>query len=304
LKVVVFGCQQIAVDFIGYINSLEDVDIPLVVTYELPLDKTYGYKSVLEESRALNVNVMNPPRITEKLIDMIKEIKPDIIFSIYYRKIFPKNLITIPRLGCVNVHPSLLPKYRGPVPTAWAIMNGERETGVTIHMIDEGVDTGDILAQRAFEIGEHETGYELYARAMKVGFDLLKERFYDIINQKLSPKKQAGEASFYGKLKSKYTIDWKQRAADIHNLIRTRAKPYNVAESFFFNHYILINKTTILRSDKYTLQGAGKIVDVLDRDRLVISCADGYLILDEYEIVPRLTDIEKDVYIKIGNRLG
>ena len=132
MKVVVFGCQQIAVDFIAFLKS-KNVTISLIVTYELPLDKTYGYESVLDKFSSDKIELINPKRVDGDLISKIKSISPDIIFSIYYRKILPNSILKIPRLGCINIHPSLLPKYRGPIPTAWAIERGEKTFGITIH---------------------------------------------------------------------------------------------------------------------------------------------------------------------------
>lgn len=303
-RIVVFGCQQIAVDFIEYLLTLNDIEIPLVVTYELPLDKTYGYKSVLEEAMKMELKVKNPSKITESLIKEIKDINPNCIFSVYYRKIFPKELIEIPKSGCINIHPSLLPKYKGPVPTAWAIKNGEKEFGVTIHYMDCGIDTGNILVQNKYEIFDDETGFELYTRAMSLGAKMLKENFYKILNNELKPQKQSGIGSYYGKKQWRYTIDWQQKADDIRNTIRVHSKPYNPAETLLFNRYVLINKASIIRDAKYILNGPGKIVAILEDKKLVVSCADGFLKLDEYEIFPPLTKSEEDIYLKIGNKLN
>ena len=302
MKVIVFGCQQIAVDFISYLTSLKNIELPLIVSSEFPIDKTYNYKSVLEQARALNIDVVNALKITDKLVETIRQINPEIIFSVYYRRIFPKQLLSIPKLGCVNVHPSLLPKYRGMVPTAWAIMNAEKETGVTIHLMDEGIDTGDILVQKEFEIHNDETGYQLNIRAMKIGFELLKENFFKIIEKKLTPKKQTGTGRLFGKLKAKYIIDWHQNAENIRNLIRVRANPYVPAETLLFNRYLLINKASKVKDKKYAIQHIGRIIDILNDDKLVVSCADGCLLLEEYKIVPALTDLEKASYINVGNR--
>jgi len=301
-KIVFFGCQQIGVDFIDFLLTREDIEISLIVTYELPMDKTYGYKSVLEEATKRGLKVINPNRITESLIQEIKEINAYVIFSIYYRKIFHRELLKIPEIGCINIHPSLLPEYRGPVPTAWALMNGEKFFGITIHHMDEGMDTGDILVQERYEIFDNETGYELYTRAMKLGAEMLKRNFYEILNKEIKPYKQSGIGSYYGKKPGKYTIDWQYKAEYIRNMIRVHAKPYNPAEAVLFNRYVIINKVTIIRDEKYVLQGVGKIVDILEDKKLIVSCVDGFLRLDEYEIFPKLTEIEEEIYLKIGNK--
>jgi methionyl-tRNA formyltransferase len=301
-KIIIFGCQQIALDFIRFIIGKDDIEISLVITYELQLDKTYGYESVLEESTKLGLEVISPARITKTLIDRIKLIKPHMIFSVYYRKILPVSLLKIPQFGCVNIHPSLLPFYRGPVPTAWAIQNGERFFGLTIHYMDEGIDTGEILVQEKHQIYDEETGFELYTRGMTLGAKLLGVNFDSIINQKLTPVSQKHLGSYYGKKDGQYRIIWKNKTEDIRNMIRVHAKPYNPAETKLFNRYILINRAEAIYNTKYALQGAGKIIDVVEGDKLIVSCADGFLKLIDYEVFPKLTLEEKKIYFKLGNQ--
>lgn len=303
-KIVIFGCQQIAVDFIRYVKTRRDVLIALIVTYELPLDKTYGYESVIENFSNSNIEVLSPSKITKYLIDKVRNINPDYIFSTYYRQILPKSLLSLAKFSSINIHPSLLPKYRGPVPTAWTIENGEKYFGITIHLMDEGIDTGDILVQEKYPILENETGFELYSRGMKLGFELLKNNFSEIINNKITPKPQIGIGSYYGKKNGKYTISWQDDAEKINNKIRIHSTPYNPAETTLFNRYIFINKAKVIYSDKYPAQGCGKIIDILDNDKLVISCAVGCLILDDYKIIPELDEKEKNIYLKVGNKLG
>ncbi|MDB4490888.1 methionyl-tRNA formyltransferase [bacterium] len=303
-KIVVFGCQQIAVDFIRYVVTQSNIHIALIVTYELPLDKTYGYESVIERFSNSEIEVLSPSKITKSLIDKVRDISPDYIFSIYYRKILPKSLLSAARYSSINIHPSLLPQYRGPVPTAWTIENGEKDFGITIHLMDEGIDTGDILVQEKYPVIENETGFELYSRGMKLGFELLKNNLSEIINDKITPKPQIGIGSYYGKKSGKHTISWQDTAEKINNKIRIHSIPYNPAESSLFNRYIFINKATPTYDKKYIPQGCGKIVDIIDNDKLVISCADGCLILDDYKIMPELDENEKDIYFRIGNILG
>lgn len=303
MKVVIFGCQQIAVDFISFLITRKEITLSLIVTYELPLDKTYGYKSVLENFSNGKIEVLNPKRINDKIIKKIEKIQPDIIFSIYYRKILPVSVLKIPKLGCINIHPSLLPKYRGPIPTAWAIEKGESVFGISIHLMDKGIDTGDILIQKEYPIGNNETGYQLYTRAMKLGAELLIDNFEYIINNELIPITQKGLGSYYGKKNGKYTIDWKDTAININNKIRVHSKPYNPAETLLFNRYILINKAKIVNEKKYIAQGCGKIIDIME-DKLVISCAEGSLFLEDFLIVPELNENEKEIYFKVGNKLG
>jgi len=303
VKIVVFGCQQIAVDFIKYLLQCPDVEICLIVTYELPLDVTYGYESVLENFANCGLDVRHPSSISTALIHEIKALNPDIIFSLYYRKIFPAKLLSVPRLGCVNVHPSLLPDYRGPTPTAWSILNNEADVGVTIHVMDEGIDTGDILVQQKVAVDENETGYELYTRTMKLGAALLIENFYNIVDQKIQPYKQAKGGSYFGKIEARYVIDWKQRAIQIKNLVRVHAPPYNSAECILLNRHVFVHAVEILVDFDYVVQKPGRIIRVLDGDQLIVSCADSCLLLTDYDVFPALNAVERTIYLKEGNYL-
>ena len=303
MKIVVFGCQQIGVDVLNYLSSRDEIEVSQVITYELPLDKTYGYESVLDFCREKNIEVIMPKSVTRDVVQQLVDISPDMILSIYYRKILPQSVIDIPKLGCINIHPSELPNYRGPVPTAWAVANGEKQFGITIHYVDENIDTGDILVQEVYKIGEDETGYELYTRAMELGYQLFIKNFDDIKDGKITPVPQVGTGSYFGKKGGKYNIDWKKSTEDVRNLIRVHAKPFNPAETTLFNRYVLINKAIEYHADSIPLQGGGKIVKILD-DGFVVSCADGYLLIQDYEIAPSLTDQEKEIYLKEGNSFG
>lgn len=304
MKVVIFGCQQIAVDIIKKMIINSKVELPLIITYELPLDQTYGYESVLDFSKKSNLNVINPSQVTSSLVDQIKDINPDLILSLYYRKILPKSIIELPRLGCINIHPSLLPEYRGPVPTAWAIEKGEKNFGITIHKMDNGIDTGDILVQKKFRIFQNETGFELYTRAMKLGAKLFNDNFLKIIDGKIKPKPQNGIGSYYGKKNGRYTIDWKKSVEEIKNMIRVHAPPYNPADTILFNRYVLVNRSREYFIKGHVAQTPGKIIKVLEDERLVVSCSDGLLLLEDYRIIPSLNKKDKVIYLKEGNSFG
>jgi methionyl-tRNA formyltransferase len=303
MKIIIFGCQKIAIDCIDYLSTLNNIEISLVYTYDLPLDTTYGYKSVIEKCKELNILCKKPLKIDKFVINEIENINPDFIFSIYYRKIFPKSIFKISKNIPINMHPSLLPNYRGPVPTAWTIRNGEKETGFTIHQMDEGIDTGDILIQKRIKIGDDETGFELYEKCMTIGAELFINNFEKIINKSLKPKKQVGIGSYYGKLKGKHTIDWQNSVKYIKDMIRVHAAPFNTAESTLYNHYFFINKVSIINNPNYVLQGPGRIIDIVE-GHPIVSCADGFLKLEKFDIYPHLSKKEKNVYMKIGNKFN
>ncbi len=302
---IVFGCQQIAVDCIETLLK-KGVDIPRIITYELPLDKVYGYKSVQEFAYQQNITCDMPKQLSHDFIAQIGSLKPDIIFSFYYRKIFPHELIEIPNLGVVNIHPSYLPNYRGCVPTAWALLNGENETGITIHYIDGNIDTADIIAQRKIPITEDDTGFSLYNRCMESGAELFEEVLDDILEGTAPRIQQPVSGSYYGALNDQHNrIDWTAPARRIVNQIRVFSKPYAGVECKFLNKHLVIWRARLGSTNGYLLQGPGKILDLIPskKTKIVVSGVDDVIVLEDYDIFPPLNDIERNVYLRVGQRI-
>ena len=185
-------------------------------------------------------------------------------------------------------------------PTAWAILNNETEFGITIHQVDSGIDTGDILVQEKYKIYDQETGHELYLRAMDLGAKLLIENFENIANQHIKPKKQPLGGSYFGKLKTRVLIDWKDKGSFIKNQVRVRAMPYNPIETILENKYFFINKVSIVKKNIYPIQVPGKILKVYDNETFDVSCSDGALHIEEYSVFPPFTGVEKGIYLMEG----
>lgn len=152
----------------------------------------------------------------------MKALKPDVICVVAYGKILPQELLNIPKLGCINVHGSLLPKYRGAAPIQWAVLNGDKTTGITTMYMDAGMDTGDMILKQEVEIGEDETTGELWDKLTKIGGELLVKTL-DLIEQGKAPKEKQGEDFTMAPMLSKEMakIDWQNQTAEqIKNLIR------------------------------------------------------------------------------------
>ena len=130
---------------------------------------------VKEYAVSKNIPIYQPLKVKNNIefIDEIKALNPDIICVVAYGRILPKEILEIPKLGCINVHGSLLPKYRGAAPIQWAVLNGDKTTGITTMYMDEGMDTGDMILKKEVEIGENETTGELWDRLAKIGGELL-----------------------------------------------------------------------------------------------------------------------------------
>ena len=157
-----------------------------------------------------------------EFLDQIKKLQPDVICVVAYGKILPKELLEIPKLGCINVHGSLLPKYRGAAPIQWAVLNGDETTGITTMYMDAGMDTGDMILKKEVAIGEEETTGELWNRLSKIGGELLVETL-KLIEEGKAPRTKQGEDFTLAPMlqKEMAKIDWQhQSARQIMNLIR------------------------------------------------------------------------------------
>ena len=158
----------------------------------------------------------------ETSMKILNDIAPDLIVVTAYGQILPKEVLGLPKYGCINIHASLLPKYRGAAPINWVILNGETETGVTSMQMGEGLDTGDMLIKKATKIGENETYEELYARLSEMGGEVLAETLEAVENGTLSPEVQDDSLSCYSPMikKEMSALDFSRTAAEVHNTIR------------------------------------------------------------------------------------
>ena len=159
---------------------------------------------------------------SEEGVSALIETKPDVIITAAFGQILSKQILDIPPMGCINVHASLLPKYRGAAPIQWVLINGEKQTGVTIMYMNEGLDTGDIVSSVVMDIDPDCTGGELYATLSQAGASLLSQTLKDIVDGTAKRINQdEAESSYYPPLsKVLGRIDWKKSAPDIHNLVR------------------------------------------------------------------------------------
>lgn len=158
----------------------------------------------------------------EESMRVLREIAPDLIVVTAYGQILPKEILELPKYGCINIHASLLPKYRGAAPINWVLLNGEKETGVTSMQMSEGLDTGDMLIKKTTPIGENETCEELYARLSAMGGEVLAETIDALEKGSLSPEVQDDSLSCYSPMirKEMSALDFSKTAAEVHNTIR------------------------------------------------------------------------------------
>ncbi|MDD2365601.1 MAG: methionyl-tRNA formyltransferase [Desulfuromonadaceae bacterium] len=213
-------------------------------------------------------------------IELLSAMQPGIIVVVAFGQILPKALLDIPKYGCVNVHASLLPKYRGAAPLNWCIINGEHETGVTTMMMDVGLDTGDMLLSEKTELNENEDIASLHDRMSIMGADLLARTLDLLVIGNLAPEKQNNDESCYAPMlkKDDGIINWNNDARTIHNLVRGLAV-WPVACSTIDGQTLKIYRTLIG-------EGTGKPGTVLQASKgfFEIACQSGSLFLLEVQL--------------------
>ena len=226
MRVVFCGTPLFAVPALKHLLSQSDFEIAAAITQP---DRARGrgqdvsFSPVKETALAAGIPVYQPEKIrAPDAQELLETLAPEVIVIIAYGQIIPRRLLPIPKLGWINLHASLLPKYRGAAPINWAIVNGESETGVTSMRIDAGMDTGEMLLQREMEIGPRETAPELAARMSALGAPLMTETLRGLAAGTISPRPQTHELASSAPMLKKEDgrIDWSRSAKEIFNRIR------------------------------------------------------------------------------------
>lgn len=215
--------------------------------------KKLSMSAVKEEALKHDIPVYQPEKLKndEKCIRMLKNLKPDFIIVVAFGQILPLEVLQIPKYGCINLHASLLPKYRGAGPINWAIINGEAVSGNTTMLMDVGLDTGDMLLKSSVDITEDMTAGDLHDILMKNGASLLVETIEKFSNGEIVPKKQKNEDSSYAPMLSKDTakINWYESNKVIKNLIRG-LNPWPIAYTMYKDKVMKIYESEIIKNTK------------------------------------------------------
>jgi len=226
MRVIFCGTPLFAVPTLKHLLGQTDFQVIGAITQP---DRPRGrgqevsFSPVKETAIAAGIPVHQPEKIrAPEVQELLQKLAPDVIVIIAYGQIIPARLLTIPKLGWINLHASLLPKYRGAAPINWAIVNGETKTGVTTMRIDAGMDTGEILLQKEMDIGRSETAPELAARMSEVGAPLMAETLRGVASASIVPRAQAHEHASNAPMLKKEDgrIDWSRTAQEIFNRIR------------------------------------------------------------------------------------
>jgi len=227
----------------------------------------------------LGVPVHEPARIRDgAVLEYLKELNPDVILVVAYAKLIPKTLLDLPRFGCINVHPSLLPRYRGAIPLMAAIMNGDAETGVCTFFMDVGYDTGDIIRVMRTPVGAQETGEELSARLSLVGADLLSDTMKSLERGDFTRTVQPTEAEGgYTKPlgKGDLVIDWSWPASRVSNFVRAMANEPG-AQTFANGAVLKIARATV-SEDRGEV---GSVVGPVKGKGFSVACGEGAVLVE------------------------
>lgn len=234
---------------------------------------------VKEFAVSKNLKIYQPEKVRNNVefIEEIKALQPDVICVVAYGKILPKEILDIPRLGCINVHGSLLPKYRGAAPIQWAVINGEKVTGITTMYMDVGMDAGDMILKEEIDIGEDETTGELWDKLSDVGAKLLVETLSQIENGNAQRIPQGEEFSMAPMLnKDMSKIDWNSKTAkEIKNLVRG-LNPIMGTYSYLDGKKIKFWKVDVLPLENENVEN-GTILKSNSKDGLYIKAKDGVI---------------------------
>lgn len=247
MGIIFFGTPEFAVPSLRALLETEDVSLVITQAQKYRRDGTPIPIPVKELAIQNKIAVLQPERIKDpEFIETIKKYKPEFIVVVAYGRILPPDILRIPERYPINVHASLLPKYRGAAPVQWAIINGEKTTGITTMVMDEGLDTGNILLQEKIDISEDEDAVSLGKRLSELGAQVLLRTINQIRKGQIFPKPQEGEPSYAPPLrKEDGLINWKRSAREIYNLIRG-TKPWPCAYTFLEGERLIITGASII----------------------------------------------------------
>ncbi len=281
MKIVFMGTPEFAE---ASLQKLLETDHQIVGVFTQPdKPKGRGYKLVAppvkELALAHNIPVFQPQKMRDgTALEILQELQPDLIAVVAYGKILPKEILELPRYGCINVHGSLLPKYRGAGPIQWSVINGESVTGVTTMYMGEGLDTGDMILKKETPIGENETYGELHDRLKEIGAQALVETI-ELIEQGKAPREvQDDSLSSYAPMLDKQIarLDFAKDAQTLHNLIRGLS-PWPVAHTTVDGKLLKVHRAVLA-------SGKGQPGEVINSKKFIVACKEGALELLEVQL--------------------
>ena len=281
MKIIFMGTPDFAKESLEAVYNAGHEVLAVVTNPDRP--KGRGMKLVSSPVKEFAVEkclkIYQPEKVKNNVefIDEIKKFQPDVICVVAYGKILPKEILEIAKYGCINVHGSLLPQYRGAAPIQWAVLNGDKKTGVTTMYMDTGMDTGDMILKEEIEIGEDETTGEVWEKLSKIGANLLVKTLKQIEDGTAPRIPQSSDFSMAPMLeKDMSKIDWKNKnAKQIKNLVRG-LYPIMGTYSYLDGKKIKFWKVDILQDDKSGIE-SGTVIKADSKDGLYIKAKNGII---------------------------
>jgi methionyl-tRNA formyltransferase len=227
-SILVFAYHDVGYECLDFLIQ-HDEYILAVITHKDNPEEELWFRSVADLGKQYDIPVHTPDSVNSpQWTERIRSWKPDLIFSFYYRSMINEDILGIPPLGSFNMHGSLLPKYRGRAPINWALLHGEKKTGVTLHHMVKRADAGDIVDQEMVEIGQEDTARDVFQKSVSAA-RLVLERQIDALLEGTAPRRPQDESQatyFGGRRPEDGRIDWSQSAEQIYNLVRAVTQPY------------------------------------------------------------------------------
>jgi len=247
-----------------------------------------SFSPVKEKALKHDLPLEQPEKVkhNEVLASLIKSLKPEAIVIVAYGQILPKNMIDIPKYGCINVHASLLPKYRGAAPMQWALLNGEKITGITIMKINERLDAGEIILQEKVKISEDDNTLTLSKKLFDHGGKLLAKALKQLEQgkAKLVVQNEAEATNAPAIAKESGEIDWRKTAWQVHNRIRAMV-PWPIAHTFFKEKLLRIWASQVHVVDLATkFKLPGTVVDIVKDTGFIVATGQGHLLIKEVQL--------------------
>jgi len=244
-RAVVFAYHDVGVRCLSVLLE-HGVEVPLVVTHEDDPQETIWFQSVAELARRHGIPAITPLETKDPaLATRIASLSPDFLFSFYYRRLIPRSVLRLAPRGALNMHGSLLPKYRGRAPVNWAIVNGETVTGATLHYMEARADAGAIVGREAVPILPDETAHDVFNKVTAAAGRLLDRTLPALVDGTAVavPQVEAEATTFPGRKPEDGRIDWARAASSIHNLVRAVAPPYPGAFTLLRGKTVFIHRT-------------------------------------------------------------
>lgn len=241
-KAVVFAYSSVGCECLSVLIK-RGVNVALVYTHEDDPGETQWFESVYQLAKKNNI----PVKTSQPDLETVKAVNPDVIFSFYYRAMIDMKILSVAPLGAFNMHGSLLPRYRGRACVNWAVLNGEKEAGVTLHHMTARADQGNIVDQEAVSIGPDETAHDVFLKIIPAAARVIDRSLEKILtgNAEGVPQDESKATKFGRRRPEDGLIDWTKSAQEIHNLVRAVAKPFPGAFTFHDGKKIMVWKTSL-----------------------------------------------------------